>query len=254
MTAKTTEITISKLPAAAPCPKERLLKDSEYVPVGREAVQAIFERSGISPESTVIVYGYAPAYGYWLLKAYGHADVRILNCSRDTWRELGLPWTSVVSSPIASSYSLPESDSTIRASVSDVQAAVSSSRATLLDVRSEPEYQGERFWPSGGMDPIGRAGHIPGARHVALDGVFDERGAFNSRDQLRRVMSHVDLLGDDALITYCTIGGRAATAWYALSELLGRRNVRVYDGSWAQWGRRSDTAVEAAASAVAQSV
>ena len=56
----------------------------------------------------------------------------------------------------------------------------------------------------------------------------------------------VNLDGDAPLITYCTIGGRASTAWFILTHLLGRRNVRVYDGSWAEWGRMADTPVATA--------
>jgi len=113
-------------------------------------------------------------------------------------------------------------------------------------VRSREEYQGERFWPSGGLEPGGRAGHVPSAVHQPIDGLYDDRGAFRDCAALRGVFCAVDLDGADELITYCTIGGRACTAWFVLTYLLGRESVRVYDGSWAEWGRMADTPVEQA--------
>ena len=59
---------------------------------------------------------------------------------------------------------------------------------------------------------------------------------------LRELFSAIGPGGD--LITYCTIGGRAAVAWFVLTHLLGREHVRVCDGSWAEWGRMTDTPVE----------
>ena len=63
---------------------------------------------------------------------------------------------------------------------------------------------------------------------------------------LRGVFSATDLDGGDELITYYTIGGRACTAWFVLTYLLGRDRVRVYDGSWAEWGRMPEAPVEQA--------
>ena len=60
------------------------------------------------------------------------------------------------------------------------------------------------------------------------------------------MFSPTGLDADGELITYCTIGGRAATAWFVLTYLLGRDRVRVYDGSWAEWGRTAGTPVERA--------
>ena len=62
------------------------LKDADYRTADAEALQRLIARSGISPQSTVVFYGYAPALGLWLMRLYGHRDVRILDCSRDTWR------------------------------------------------------------------------------------------------------------------------------------------------------------------------
>ena len=65
------------------------LKDADYRLVDTAAVERLLARSGISPDSTVVFYGYAPAMGFWLMKLYGHHDVRILDCSRDAWRDEG---------------------------------------------------------------------------------------------------------------------------------------------------------------------
>jgi len=97
------------------------------------------------------------------------------------------------------------------------------------------------------MEPGGRAGHVPSAVHQPIDGLYDERGSFLGAADLRGFFSAVDLDGDEGLITYCTIGGRASTAWFVLTYLLGRDHVRVYDGSWAEWGKMADTPVEQSA-------
>lgn len=212
------------------------LKDSDYHSVGGEALESLMRRSGIDPESTVVLYGYAPALGFWFLKSYGYADVHILDCSRDTWRLEGRPWTTTTPSPAASSVHLCGQEH-FRADEAAVRDAIGRPKATLVDVRSPAEYCGDCFWPSGGMDPDGRAGHVPSAVHQAIDGLYEIDGSFRSPAELRRVFSSVDLDGDDELITYCTIGGRAATAWFVLTYLIGRSGVRVYDGSWAEWGR-----------------
>jgi thiosulfate/3-mercaptopyruvate sulfurtransferase len=213
------------------------LKDADYRLVGTAALERLVVRSGIRPDSTVVFYGYAPALGLWLMELYGHRDVRILDCSRDAWRAEGRPWSAAVSEPAADNLHLGSEDPHIRADQADVLEAIGQPGTVLVDVRSAAEYRGECFWPSGGMEPGGRAGHVPSAVHQPIDGLYEEDGSFRSAAELRRVFSSVDLDGAGELITYCTIGGRAATAWFVLTHLLGRDHVRVYDGSWAEWGR-----------------
>ena len=226
------------------------LKDADYRLTDAATVQQLFTRSGIRPDSTVVFYGYAPAMGFWLMKLYGHADVRILDCSRDTWQREDRPRSTTAAEPAATRYTIGGQDGRLRAGHAAVRDAIVDPGVSLLDVRTQAEYRGERFWPSGGMEPGGRAGRVPSAVHQPIDDLYDDRGAFRPSTDLRRVFSAADT-ADTAdtgrhrrLITYCTIGGRASTAWFVLSYLLGCDNVRVYDGSWAEWGRMACTPVE----------
>jgi thiosulfate/3-mercaptopyruvate sulfurtransferase len=220
------------------------LKDPNYKPRDREAIERLFNASGITRESIVVFYGYAPAMGFWLMKLFGHPEARILNTNRGTWLEQGRPWTSDLVKPAESRYPLAREDERIRAPRAVVEKAIGESGSIIVDVRSEKEYRGECFWPSGGMEEGGRAGHIPSAAHIPIDDLKDKNGAFRPLADLRRLFAGIDLSDEREIIPYCTIGGRACTAWFVLSQLLGHERTRVYDGSWAEWGRMSSSPIE----------
>src|SRR6266516_7921600 len=123
------------------------------------------------------------------MKLYGHAGVRILNCSRDAWRSEGRRWSSQETRPAATSYSLHGQNGQLRAGHTEVASAIGDPASAIVDVRSEAEYRGERFWPSGGLEPGGRAGHVPSAVHQPIDGLYHQDGSFRSAAQLLRMFA-----------------------------------------------------------------
>ena len=125
------------------------LKDADYRTVGTAALERLVARSGISPDSTVVFYGYAPALGLWLMRLHGHPDVRILDCSRDTWQAGGHPWSTAARERPVSGYRLDGEDHGLRADRGAVQDAIGRPGTALVDVRSAAEYRGDCFWPSG---------------------------------------------------------------------------------------------------------
>ncbi len=122
--------------------------------------------------------------------------------------------------------------------------AIDDPSTLLVDVRSDLEYSGERFWPSGATADAGRPGHIPGAISVPIDRLRSEDGALKEPGELQRTFESAGVTKDKSVITYCTIGNRASHAWFALMQVLGYPDVRVYYGSWVDWGKRADTPIE----------
>lgn len=219
------------------------LRDTNYRPVGLGELERLLSRSGVSRETCVVVYGYSAPLGFWLLKAHGHEDVRMLMGARDQWAEAGHEWSTEVPDHGEGAYGPLAANPDLLASRDAVQDAVDDPAQIVLDVRAGAEYDGEIFWPSGAAEDTGRAGHVPGAVSVPIDLLRADGGMLKSPEELRSTLEQA-VAKDKAVIAYCTIGNRASEAWFALKYLLDYPDVRVYYGSWVEWGKAADTPIE----------
>ena len=110
----------------------------------------------------------------------------------------------------------------------------------IIDFRSPEEYVGERVSPpgmSGGVDHgAERAGHIPSARHLDYRELLNDDHTFKQPAELLAVLSARGVERSDQIIGYCRLSHRASLGWVALGDVAKLDSVRVYDGSWTEWG------------------
>jgi thiosulfate/3-mercaptopyruvate sulfurtransferase len=209
----------------------------------------LFGSRGISSDHTIILYGdrnnWFAAYTYWYLKYYGHDNVKLMNGPREKWISEGRPTSSDVPSYEAQQFSAQAPDDSIRAVRDEVLGTLGQS-TKLVDVRSPQEFSGELIAMAGyEQEGAQRAGHIPGAASVPWAQAVKEDGTFKSADELQELYSAKGVIdGSNPIIAYCRIGERSAHTWFVLHELLGRDDVKNYDGSWTEWGNLVNVPIE----------
>jgi thiosulfate/3-mercaptopyruvate sulfurtransferase len=216
--------------------------------LGPEDFGALFGSRGIGDEHTIVLYGdrnnWFAAYTYWYLKYYGHDDVKLVNGPREKWIAEGRQTTGDVPSYEPTTFTAQPGDAAIRAKRDEVLAALDNGKR-LVDVRSPQEFSGELIAMAGyEQEGAQRGGHIPGAKSVPWAQAVTENGTFKSADELRSLYTEKDVLTDEPIIAYCRIGERSAHTWFVLHELLGRDDVKNYDGSWTEWGNLVDVPIE----------
>ena len=210
-------------------------------PVSQAQLEALLSRSGVSNDTTIVLYGdnnnWFAAWALWILKYYGHQDVRLLDGGRIKWLADKRELTTSVPSYAQTNYHTQASQEDIRAYRDYVLTQLNRQGFTLVDVRSPGEYSGELLAPANlPQEGAQRGGHIPGAANIPWSQAVNADGTFKSASELRALYGGKGATEDKEVVAYCRIGERSSHTWYVLHFLLGYPNVRNYDGSWTEWG------------------
>jgi len=215
--------------------------DREFVTPA--AMARLFGRLGIGPQSTVVLYGDPVQYGsyaFWAFTMAGHRNLRLLDGGRKKWVLERRPLSQDVPRFPAVAYPAPEGTSSMRVGRRNVRDNLGRPRRLLLDLRSPEEYSGERVSDYSFPVDYGaeRTGRIPGAIHLYFKELLNEDDSFKSPDQLRGVFAAAGVTPKkfDDVVCYCRLSHRATIAWIALGHILGHGNIKIYDGSWTEWG------------------
>ncbi|MBP2460906.1 MULTISPECIES: 3-mercaptopyruvate sulfurtransferase [unclassified Rhizobium] len=196
---------------------------------------------GISENDRIVIYDgpgiFSSPRGWWLFRIMGAKQVFILDGGLDGWKAEGRALETEIPSPVASNF-----DAELRLDkvidYHQMMSIVSDRTSQIADARPAGRFTGTEPEPRAGM----RSGHMPGAVN-APSSSFSTNGKLKTIPELRQAIEAAGIDLGRPVVTSCGSGITAAIITLAL-ESLGHEDNALYDGSWTEWGGRSDTPIE----------
>lgn len=196
---------------------------------------------GLGRDDRIVVYDqqglFSAARVWWSLRAMGAGRVQVLDGGLPKWRAEGRPVESGEPAVAPASFEARFRPDLVR-DFDGVRAALVSGAGQVVDARPAARFLGEAPEPRAGL----RSGHMPGARNLPFGTLLNADGTMKGRADLTAVFAAAGIDPARPVTATCGSGVTAAIIALALARL-GRDDVAIYDGAWAEWGARADAEV-----------
>ena len=198
-------------------------------------MKILLSNIGVSSDKMIVFYddvsGASAARGVWLLLYFSHEKVAMLDGGMNLWKAMNLK-TETKTNPFAHTNFKGKPNSKLMADRTLLSLKKGRKKKIIIDARSPEEYAGT-------LVRAAKPGHIPGAANIDWNKNLNQ-DSFKPPGELENLYSEVPK--DAEIVKYCQGGYRAANTFVVL-KMLGYKNVRMYLGSWGEWGNLPGTPV-----------
>ncbi len=201
----------------------------------------MMRKLGLGNHDRIVIYDsggvQAAVRAFWMFRIFGHDDVRILDGGFGKWLSEGQPVEAGAPEEKTGHFSAQRRQDML-ATKADVAHAIREGSGEILDARGGPRFSGREAEPRPGL----RGGHMPGAKNIPYGNFYKADGTFIDEAGLQALFEEAGVDLTKPLITTCGSGVTACILELGL-KLIGKSDVRVYDGSWVEWASDPETPV-----------
>lgn len=225
------------------------IEDSSYpysgIMASKTQIESLFGQLGIATDDTIIVYddnGLCEASRlWWILQNYDFKNIKLLHGGISEWKSNNGQVTTQIPKVNTAIFKLNKDPKMLYYVSKEQVSDALNSNVVILDTRTSEEFSGKRQ-----KKGATKAGRIPNSIHIDWAETINYNGNkhLKSLKELEIIYSELNIKKNDSIIVYCHSGVRSAHTTFVLTQLLGYKHVKNYDGSWTEWSYFNDLPIK----------